>query len=169
MGPAVKLVLPLVLLALLHCVAPVWAGGMADQVSVIDPHVRLAPPGAKVTGAYMTLRNAGDKAVPVVTAGSLVARITELHNHINDGGVMRMRQVKEIVVPAKAEVMLKPGGYHVMLIDMQAPLKEGDRVAMTLGFADGSSKTMEVPVKRPTAGMLPKGDMGGMDHGKMRH
>lgn len=117
----------------------------------------------------MTLRNAGDKAVPLVTAGSAVAKVTELHSHINDGGVMRMRQVKEIVVPAKGEVMLKPGGYHVMLIDMQAPLKEGDRVAMTLGFADGSSKIVEVPVKRPTAGMMPKGDMGGMDHSKMKH
>ncbi|MBA3032393.1 MAG: copper chaperone PCu(A)C [Gammaproteobacteria bacterium] len=158
--------LPLVLLALIGCAAPAWSAGMADQVSVIDPHVRQAPPGAKVTGAYMTLRNAGDRAVPLVTAGSVAAHITELHNHINDGGVMRMRQVKEIVVPAKGEVMLKPGSYHVMLIDMKAPLKDGDTVAITLGFADGSSKTIDVPVKRPTAAMLPKGDM---DHSKMKH
>lgn len=164
-----KLSLPLALLALTSCAAPACAAGMADQVSVIDPHVRLAPPGAKVTGAYMTLRNAGDRAAPVVTAGSAVAKVTELHNHINDGGVMRMRQVKEIVVPAQGEVLLKPGSYHVMLIDMQAPLKDGDRVAITLGFADGSSKTVEVPVKRPTAAMSPTGTMGGMDHSKMKH
>jgi hypothetical protein len=164
-----KLSLPVAILVLISCAAPAWAAGMADQISVIDPHVRLAPPGAKVTAAFMTLRNASGRAAPMVTAGSAVAKVTELHNHINDGGVMRMRQVKEIVVPAQGEVLLKPGSYHVMLIDMQAPLKDGDVVAITLGFADGSSKIVEAPVKKPTAGMLPKGDMGGMDHSKMKH
>ncbi|MDI6747834.1 MAG: copper chaperone PCu(A)C [Rhodocyclaceae bacterium] len=164
-----KISIPLTFLALAGFAGQLWSAGMADQVSVADPYVRLAPPGAKVTAAFMTLRNSSDKAALVVTADSAVANVTELHNHINDGGVMRMRQVKEIVVPAQGEVSLKPGSYHVMLIDMKAPLKDGDAVAITLGFADGSSKIVEAPVKRPTAGMMPKRDMGGMDHSKMKH
>lgn len=146
----------------------VFAAGLADQVSIVDPYVRLAPPGAKVAGAFMTLKNAGDKAAAVVKAESAAAGVTELHSHINDNGVMRMRQVKEIIVPAKGETAFKPGSYHVMLIDMKAPLKEGDHVMITLGFADGSSKVAHAAVKNPLADM-PMGGHGAMDHSKMKH
>jgi copper(I)-binding protein len=144
---------------------PAFAAGLADQVNVVDPYVRMAPPSAKVTGAFMLLKNSGDKSVAVVSAASGVANVTELHNHINDGGVMRMRQVKEIIVPAKGEVALKPGSFHVMLIDMKAPLKENDHVVIKLGFADGSSKEVHASVKNPMAEM----PMKGMDHSKMHH
>lgn len=144
--------------------APVLAAGMADQISVVDPYVRMAPPGSKATGAFMVIRNAGDKDTQLVSASAQAANITELHNHINDNGVMRMRQVKEIAVPAKGEAVLKPGGYHVMLIDMKAPLKEGDHVVIKLGFGDGSSKEVHAPVTRSNIGMpVP------MDHSKMKH
>lgn len=150
---------------------PAAAAGLADQVSVDNPYVRIAPPGAKATGAFMLLKNAGDKEVALVNAASQVANVTELHNHINDNGVMRMRQVKEILVPAKGEVALKPGSYHVMLIDMKAPLKEGEHVVIKLGFADGSSKEVHAIAQKPTvAGMsgMPMGG-GAMDHSKMKH
>jgi hypothetical protein len=152
-------------LALFAFAMPAFAAGLADQVSVADPYVRMAPPGTKTTGAFMTLKNAGDKEAKLVTAASPAANVTELHNHINDGGVMRMRQVKEIVVPAKGETALKPGGYHVMLIDMKAPLKEGEHVVITLGFGDGSSKEVHATVRKPTAEM----PMKDMDHSKMKH
>ena len=147
--------------ALLALALPAYAAGLADQVGVVDPYVRMAPPGTKTTGAFMLLKNAGDKEAKLVAAASSAAGVTELHNHINDGGVMRMRQVKEIAVPAKGEVALKPGSYHVMLIDMKAPLKEGDHVVITLGFADGSSKEVHATVKKPMAEM-PMRDMGQM-------
>ncbi|MCX8018449.1 MAG: copper chaperone PCu(A)C [Rhodocyclaceae bacterium] len=121
----------------------------ADPITVVDPYVRLAPPGSRTTAAFMVVKNASDKAVALVKAESPVAGVTELHTHLNDGGVMRMRQVKEIPVPAKGEAVLAPGGYHVMLIDLKAPLKEGDKVAITLGFADGGAKTIEAPVRKP--------------------
>lgn len=130
----------------------VQAAGMADRVEAENPYVRLAPPGARATGAFMVLRNAGEQEAVLVKADSSVAKVVELHDHINDGGVMRMRQVKEIRVPAKGETHLKPGSYHVMLIDMKAPLKERDHVIITLGFADGSSKEVHAMVVRPTAG-----------------
>ncbi|MDP1526128.1 MAG: copper chaperone PCu(A)C [Rhodocyclaceae bacterium] len=143
---------------------PVFAAGAADQISVFDPYVRMAPPGAKTTGAFMVIKNAGDKDTQLVSANAQAANVTELHNHINDNGVMRMRQVKEIAVPAKGEAVLKPGGYHVMLIDMKAPLKEGDHVVIKLGFGDGSSKEVHASVTKSNIGMSAP-----MDHSNMKH
>lgn len=138
-----------------------FAAGSADGVSVVDPYVRMVPPGAKATAAFMVLKNTGDKDARLVKAESGAAKVVELHNHINEGGVMKMRQVQAIDIKAKGEAALQPGGYHVMLINPTAPLKEGDKVALTLGFADGSSRSVEAVVKKPAAAPAP----AAMDHG----
>jgi copper(I)-binding protein len=129
--------------------------GAADQVTVQDPYVRLAPPNAPATGAFMVIRNAGDKDVKVVKADNPVSRVTELHTHLNEGGVMKMRPVPAIDVKAKGEAVLKPGGLHVMLIDLKAPMKEGDTVPLTLTFDDGSTKKVDAKVVKPTAAPAP--------------
>lgn len=126
--------------------APAFAQTAADRITVKDPVVRLSPPGTPVSGAFMVLQNTGDKDVQLLKAESTVAKSTELHNHLNEGGVMKMRPVAAVPVKAKGETALKPGSYHVMLIDLQAPLKEGDTVTLKLGFDDGSSKTVEAKV-----------------------
>lgn len=141
--------------------APAFAAGVADAITVVDPYVRQAPPGAMATGAFMVIRNTGAKDVKLVRADNPASKLTELHTHINEGGVMKMRPVKDIPVKAKGEAVLKPGGLHVMLIDMKAPMKEGDMIPITLTFDDGSSKKVDVPVKKPTAGDMPMGGMGG--------
>ena len=125
--------------------------GAADNVSVQDPYVRLAPPNALATGAFMVIKNNGDQGVKVLKADNPVSRVTELHTHINDGGVMKMRPVPAIDIKAKGEAVLKPGGLHVMLIDLKAPMKEGDSVPITLTFDDGSSKQVDAKVVKPTA------------------
>lgn len=127
----------------------------ADQVSVQDPYVRLAPPNAPATGAFMVIRNNGDKDIKLLKADNPVSRVTELHNHINDGGVMRMRPVSSIEIKAKGEAVLKPGSLHVMLIDLKSALKEGDNVAITLSFDDGSSKQVDAKVVRPQPMAMP--------------
>ena len=127
----------------------------ADQVSVQDPYVRLAPPNAPATGAFMVIRNNGDKDIKLLKADNPVSRVTELQNHINDGGVMRMRPVSSIEIKAKGEAVLKPGSLHVMLIDLKSALKEGDNVAITLSFDDGSSKQVEAKVVRPQPMAMP--------------
>lgn len=127
----------------------------ADQISVDKPYVRLLPPGAQTTGAFMVIRNAGDKDVKLVKADNPASRVTELHTHLNEGGIMKMRPVAAIEVKAKGEALLQPGGLHIMLIDLKAPLKEGDVVPITLGFDDGSSKKVDAKVLRaaPEAAM----------------
>jgi hypothetical protein len=149
-------------LALASISTSVWAAGAADAVTVVDPYVRLAPPGAMATAAFMVLKNGGDKDVKLIKADNSASKVTELHTHINEGGVMKMRQVPAIEVKARGETALQPGGLHVMMIDLKGPMKEGDKVAITLGFDDGSSKNIEAPVRMP----MP---MPAMDHSKMRH
>ena len=125
--------------------------GAADNVSVQDPYVRLAPPNAAATAAFMVIRNTGDKDVKVVKADNPISKATELHTHLNEGGVMKMRPVPAIEIKAKGEAVLKPGGLHVMMIDLKAPLKEGDSVPITRTFDDGSSKQVDAKVLRATA------------------
>lgn len=127
----------------------------ADNISVQDPYVRLAPPNAPATGAFMVIKNNGDKDVKVLKADNPVSKVTELHTHLNEGGVMKMRPVPAIEVKAKGQVVLQPGGLHVMMIDLKAPMKEGDVVPITLTFDDGSSKQVDAKVVRPTAAGMP--------------
>ncbi|EKE17058.1 MAG: hypothetical protein ACD_10C00643G0004 [uncultured bacterium] len=127
----------------------------ADQVSVENPYVRLAPPNAPATGAFMVIKNNGDKAIKILKADNPVSRVTELHTHLNDGGVMKMRPVPGIDIKAKGQAILQPGGLHVMMIDLKAPMKEGDVVPITLSFDDGSSKQVDAKVVRPMAAGMP--------------
>jgi copper(I)-binding protein len=131
----------------------------ADHVTVHEPYVRLAPPNAPATGAFMVIKNNGDKDVKVLKADNPASKVTELHTHLNEGGVMKMRPVAAIDIKAKGEAVLQPGGLHVMLINMNAPLKEGDSVPITLTFDDGSSKKVDAKVVRPVAAGMPM-----MDH-----
>ncbi len=134
--------------------AGVFAGS-ADQVVVQDPYVRLAPPNAPATGAFMVIKNNGDKDIKVVKAENTASKVTELHNHLNEGGVMKMRPVQSVDIKAKGEAVLKPGGLHVMLIDLKAAMKEGDIVPITFTFEDGSTKKVDAKVVRPTAAVAP--------------
>ncbi len=144
--------------------AALAATGAAERVSVVDPYVRLAPPGAQATAAFMVLRNEADKDTALVKVENPLSKLTELHNHINDGGVMKMRPVKSIEIKAKGEAALKPGGYHVMMIELKAPMKEGDTVPLTLQFADGSTKRVEAKIMKATAEPAPA-----MDHSQHKH
>lgn len=129
--------------------------GAADNITVQDPYVRLAPPNAPATGAFMVIKNTGDKDVKVLKADNPASRVTELHTHLNENGVMKMRPVAAIEVKAKGQAVLQPGGLHVMMIDLKAPMKEGDVVPITLSFDDGSSKQVDAKVVRPMAAGMP--------------
>lgn len=127
--------------------APAVVGGLAAGIEIIDPYLPLLPPGVRTGAAYLRIRNVGDRDMTLVAAFSPAADAVELHTHVDDAGVLRMRQVKEIVVPAGNEVAFKPGGYHVMLIGLPLPLLAGDKVSITLRFADDTAKTFEAIVR----------------------
>jgi copper(I)-binding protein len=96
---------------------------------------------------YMTLTNSGSQVEALVSASSDAAQTVELHEVKNDGGVMKMRPVKSIPVPAKGKVELKPGGYHIMLLDLKRDLKAGEKVAVTLKFEHGGEMQVEAAVR----------------------
>ena len=120
-----------------------------SELAIVGAYVRMVPPGSPNTAAFMTISNTGSSDRKLLQAESPVARKAELHTHLNDQGIMRMRQVPAIEIKAASQTDLKPGSYHVMLIDLQQPLQESAGVALTLRFDDGSSKTIDAPVKKP--------------------
>ena len=131
-----------VLLCLLFCAAaPAWA-----QIAVEKPWTRASAPGAQVAGGYMTLRNQGAAKDRLVSASSPAAARVELHVHLNDNGVMRMREVPGYDVPPKGAFELKPGGAHLMFIDLKRPLKEGEKVPVTLKFEKAGEVKAEFQV-----------------------
>lgn len=136
------------------CAPAAWAGTAADNVTAVDPYVRAVPPGQTNTAAFMVLQNADAKPHAVVKADNSISKVTELHGHVNEDGVMKMRPVKQIDLPAKGEAKLQPGGLHVMLIDLKQPPKPGDKVAVTLTFEDGSTKQVNAEVRHPGGMMM---------------
>ncbi len=128
-------------------VASTHAAGFADSISVNDPYVRAVPPVVKTTAAFMKLQNSDSTEHFVVDASSPAAAAVELHMHIQDDGVMRMRRIAHIHLPPNQTATLQPGGLHIMLFDLQQGLKEGDEIPITLTFDDGSTKDILAPVR----------------------
>jgi copper(I)-binding protein len=100
------------------------------------------------TGAvYVTLSNTGAQPDSLVSASSDAAQTVELHEVKNEGGVMKMRPVSTIPIPANGKTELKPGGYHIMLLGLTHDLKAGDRIPVTLKFERGGEVRVEASVK----------------------
>ena len=125
----------------------------AAAVKADNPYVRAVPPGQENSAAFMTLTNSSDVPVALIAAESPVADKVELHEHTNNNGVMAMRQIPQIEVPAKGSVELKPGGLHIMLIGLKQALNAGGNVPLTLLFADGGLVQVTAPIKTVDAPM----------------
>lgn len=105
----------------------------SGDIAIGHPWTRAA--GANANGAgFMTLKNNGATPDRLVSATSPAARVVELHTHIREGDVMRMRPVADIPIPQGQTVHLRPGGLHIMLIGLTEPLRQGASVPLTLRF-----------------------------------
>ena len=120
---------------------PAWA-----QVTAERPWTRATPPGAKIGAGFVTLKSAG-AADRVVGASSPVAGRVEMHVTLREGEVMRMREVRAFEVPAGGAFELKPGGAHLMLMDLKRPLKKGEKVLLTLKLEKGGELKLEMNVE----------------------
>lgn len=125
----------------------------ADSITVENPFARAIPPGQPNSASFMTLVNTSDVDHSVKSAASPVAATVELHTHTNNNGVMEMRQVPQIDIPAKSRVELKPGGLHIMLIGLTRELNVGENAQITLTFEDGSTKTVIASIQEITPAM----------------
>lgn len=115
------------------------------QVTVKDAWVRATVAQQKATGAFMQLESKQD--AKLVSAQSPVAGVVEVHEMAMEGGVMKMRAVPSLVLPAGKAVELKPGGYHVMLMDLKGQVKDGDTVPVTLVVEGKDGKRQSIEVK----------------------
>lgn len=134
-------------LALSLGISSVYAA-QADKLKIENSFVREMPPMSPATGAFMLIKNDSDAQIRIISANSTAAGKVELHTHIMDNGVMRMRQTEAINIPANGQVQLEPGGLHIMLIKPQPGLVEGKSVEIQLNLEDGSSKKITVPVRK---------------------
>ena len=128
------------------------------QLKIEHPYARATAPGQKAAGGFMKIENKG-AADQLIAARSPVAGEMQLHTMAMDGNVMKMREVKGIDVPANGSVELKPGGLHLMFMDIKTPLKAGETVPVKLKF----QKSGEVEVKMQVRD-LSSGHGGSMKH-----
>lgn len=119
---------------------------VAENISVEDSQIRQPMPGRSVTAGYLTLHNhTAEKQQLVAVSSAAFARV-ELHQHSHRDGMMRMEQVDAITIEANATVALAPGGLHLMLFEPVVSLQPGQKVGLTLVFANGEQIAIEAPV-----------------------
>lgn len=126
---------------------PTSSGATGIGITITDAWVRSSPMMERAGAAYMVIENSGAADDKLLSVTSDVSATIELHETKDVGGKMEMAQVMEIVVPAGGQAELKPGGYHVMLFDMEQGLTVGDKVNFTLNFEKAGAVTITAEVK----------------------
>jgi copper(I)-binding protein len=124
----------------------------AGDIALERPWSRATPAGAPVAAGYVTLKNSGAAADRLVSATSDVAGKVEVHEMAMDNGVMKMRPVNGLEIPAGKSVELKPGGYHIMFMQLKQQLKAGDTVKGVLTFEKAGAMPVEFKVEAMAGG-----------------
>ena len=146
---------------LLLLLAALAAAPALAQVSVTGAWARATVPGQMGSGAFMTL-TAKDGA-RIVGAASPVAGVVEIHEMKMEGGVMKMRALDALDLPAGKPVELKPGGYHMMLLDLNRALQAGEKIPLSLRIETRDRKLVTLPVEVEVAQRAPQPGAG---HGR---
>lgn len=126
----------------------------ANTVDVKNPYARAVPPGQPNSAIFMMLKNNSAKEISLIRAQSSVAEAVELHTHTMDQGVMKMRQVSAIRIPANGMTQLRPGGHHIMLIGLKQNLFEGQKISVKLHFSNGEMAVVDLPVQKVQVGSM---------------
>ena len=145
---------------------PVVAAAIAAPVVADGAWARASVAGQKATGAFVRLT--ASTATRLVRAESAAAGVTEIHEMKMEGDVMKMRAIAGLDLPAGKTVELKPGGYHIMLMDLKAPLVPGTPLPLTLVFQDAQGAKSELVLQVPVSAKMP-GQMPAAAHGMKQH
>jgi periplasmic copper chaperone A len=133
------------------------------DLKIDHPWSRATPGGAKVAGGFMTITNTGTEPDRLIGGTLISAGIVEIHEMAMEGNVMKMRALASgLEIKPGQTVELKPGGYHVMFLDLKSPLKEGEKVKGTLQFQRAG--TIEVEFKIEGRGARGHDHSGGHKH-----
>lgn len=144
----------IVLKASLAALLLAGASGLAHagDIALERPWSRATPANAPVGAGYVTLKNSGATADRLVSATSDIAGKVEVHEMAMDNGVMKMRPVNGLEIPAGKSVELKPGGYHIMFMQLKQQLKAGDTVKGVLTFEKAGAMPVEFKVEAMAGG-----------------
>ncbi|WP_354440317.1 copper chaperone PCu(A)C [Ottowia thiooxydans] len=134
-------------IAYIAIAASFFASVAHAQVTVTNAWVRATVPQQKATGAFMQIQAAQD--TKLVSVSSPLTPVVEVHEMAVQDNVMKMRHIPALDLPAGKAVELKPGGHHVMLMDLKQQVKEGESVPLTLVFEDSGGKRETVQVAAP--------------------
>jgi len=141
---------------------------VAQTVAITNSWVRATVQGQKATGAFMTVTS--KENAKLVTVSSPVAGIAEIHEMKMDKDVMKMSALPNgLDLPAGKAVDLKPGGFHIMLMDLKLPLNKDVAVPLTLTFQDSSGKKSQQVVQVPVSVQPPSGQGMNHQHGDHKH
>ena len=119
-----------------------------SAITVTDGYIKASIPGSEVTAAYMTLTNISDKPITLQKISSTISDRIEIHQHSMANGMMRMRQLEEILITANTSVVLQPSGMHLMIFSLEQPLIEKETVKLTLHFSNQTKQNIQLPVYR---------------------
>ena len=133
--------------ALLLVVAGCGQEHTGDPIVVRDAWIREPPPRSPAAG-YLVIENRGGEPVELVAVATEAAEQTEIHVMEYKNDRMTMRRVAGLQVPAGGEVALKPGGTHLMLMELRQPLRDGDEVELVLRFGDGTERRTQMSVRK---------------------
>ena len=154
------------LLALFAVTPSHGADVMAGSLKISAPWARATPKGASVGGGYMTITNTGSAPDRLVGGSSAIAKEVQVHEMTMDNGVMKMRPVTGgLEIKPGQTVTLKPGGYHIMFMNLNKQLKQGDHFKVTLDFAKAGKVDVDFTTEGIAATNAGGGSMGNMDHG----
>lgn len=124
------------------------ANAQAEEgVIVTADHVRESIPGTRISSAYMTIANNHSENIKLISATSELSPRIEIHQHMMENGMMKMRKQAFLVVQANNRVVLQPSGYHLMIFDLKTPLTDGEIMAITLYFDNQTEVTVSLPIQ----------------------
>ncbi len=136
-------------------VTPALAADVQKTLEIRHPFARATPAGARSGAVFMTIENKGKDADRLLSASSPAAGIVEIHEMKMANGMMQMREVTGLEIKPGATVELKPGGYHVMLMDLKTPLKQGESVPVTLKFEKAGAVEVKASIEAMGASRMP--------------
>ncbi|MCB1919572.1 MAG: copper chaperone PCu(A)C [Candidatus Competibacteraceae bacterium] len=129
----------------------------SETIQITEPWARESPPTMTNGAVYMTLTSTGPEADRLLGGSGEVAETIELHTHIMENNVAKMRKVETIEIAADQPTVLQPGGLHIMLIGLKHPLTAGQTFPLMLRFEKAGEIPVEVTVRGKDAGMAPDG------------
>jgi copper(I)-binding protein len=148
-------------LLIVGCGGALAADTTIGALKIVQPWVRETPKGAKVGGGYLTITNTGSTPDRLVGGATPAAGRFEIHTMSMDNGVMKMRQMESgIEIKPGETVELKPGGLHVMMMDLKQPFAKGGEIKSTLKFEKAGSVDVVFPVQAMGAAPPGKGHAG---------